>query len=1435
MTFASSVRNCWGNRTRSTRKVRATAAWKRFRSLCFESLEARLALATTLNVTSPADYPGFVIPNDGTLRGAFLAANSINDQIVIKFSSILGKATIYPTQGLPTLTRQVTIDGENRITLDGSSGNSGQPGIVLEGNNSIVKNLTIRNFGGNGIGIRAASGVRISQNTIIDNGGHGIFVRGPSGPHFITDNIIYGPGRAIGLGNNGVTGVVIQNNRIGTSVAGSPGSGTEYGIVVYANSPNNVIQNNTIASATKSGIWIQSGSGGTQVLSNVILDNDQHGILIASGANGNTIRQNTIINNGWNGINAVGQTSDTIVGNSFSTTTSTANSNGRNALDEGRTAIVNVILHGFDPAPGQLASPSATHSAEFMLPFENLAFQLTQSGEVPEELRGRVHNVIPQWDSTSFFGDAFVHLLIAEVLLAKADTLSGRERSLALASYSEYASVAAAAAAAADRFVTLTANRVVQQLVTDANLLVEADHSILSQRIHLVGHSRGAAVAVLVARELARRGYTNLDLTFLDGYGADWNHDGGLLSKLNLGELAAPLAGIPRFNLRANTGLALDPAIDNLIVTGTIELIYGPASVALSQLRSASMGILIGSLPNLRAPERSGFTNVTLVGGPGPQGTYHTTITPFFASQSSLYGSIVPGGLPGGSDSTSASVGEVRGAEAFAASPANGPAGASVAYGFSDGTLDRLGELASLLASYEPSGDSELDAAHAELSQAQAIVGTSWSNSGDVRLVTVDGDTWLSLRGTQGNAHIAQEVALPERISQLEFALRVLSAGVEDRLEVYRDGLLISSLALLTQPTTSQQSIALTERLDGASSFEFRLVTANASTEVLLDDFCITSPPNTAPVIADLDIAFPDVSPSRNAGSNLGALVSDLALGVTDGDDGARRGIAITHFNPAIGLFQYSLDGSTWKDVLDVSDSESLLLPADGIARVRFLPTPGLTGLFANAITFKAWDQSRGLAQLSGELHDTTVSGSESPFSIDSEVARLTILPNQAPVLASSNALASAFENQAGGDGTLVRDLLLGTVVDADAGALQGLAVISVDVAAGVWEYRLSSSDPWTAIGSVSAANALLLPADNEARIRLRPSKSLVGTVSNALSFHAWDQTGVDSAGDRVAVSATGGTAAFSEATHVAAIDILDPPRVTGVFARGTNWSSSFLDYLASQGLGDSAMGVRVSSGAAQLSALPWVNIDRIAIQFNETVSIDGTSLQLVGERLGEVDVSNAAFEFDPSRNAAIWTLTEPLPVDKLILGVRAVSVLDSRSNQLDGEWITGVSVYSGNNGTGGDWTFRLNVVPGDIDDSQGVVFSEVARARLKIGRTTADSDYNFRQDVDGSGGITFSDVAQARLRVGSAISGLPEPVIVWPVAAAPSPLVGESSPAEYGEVNESGAVVPSNREDSGDADSVQLSASDLELIDSAYARLSSSGWFGATNSRRRY
>jgi hypothetical protein len=291
---------------------------------------------------------------------------------------------------------------------------------------------------------------------------------------------------------------------------------------------------------------------------------------------------------------------------------------------------------------------------------------------------------------------------------------------------------------------------------------------------------------------------------------------------------------------------------------------------------------------------------------------------------------------------------------------------------------------------------------------------------------------------------------------------------------------------------------------------------------------------------------------NQNAGppvGTVGTLVSDLVDdtnprggldNVIDQGSGQRLGVAITAVDSTHGSWYFSTDnGTTWNPLSTPSASSARLLAADANTRLYFQPDVTYSGTLANAITFRAWDQNTGT---NGGTGDTTINGGSTAFSTATDTAGFVVFVNRAPVLDSAKQPTLAPINQdarapVGPVGTLVSQLVdfvapagqVDNVSDPDLGARLGIAITGADTSNGRWFYSTDNGSTWNDLGTPSRASSRLLAADANSRLYFQPNPNYTGTIANAITFRAWDQT-TGSSGGTASASINGGSTSFSSA-----------------------------------------------------------------------------------------------------------------------------------------------------------------------------------------------------------------------------------------------------------------------------------------------------------------
>ncbi|HEX5446503.1 MAG TPA: right-handed parallel beta-helix repeat-containing protein, partial [Pirellulales bacterium] len=305
--------------------------------------------------------------------------------------------------------------------------------------------------------------------------------------------------------------------------------------------------------------------------------------------------------------------------------------------------------------------------------------------------------------------------------------------------------------------------------------------------------------------------------------------------------------------------------------------------------------------------------------------------------------------------------------------------------------------------------------------------------------------------------------------------------------------------------------------------------------------FVFSSKNGTNPVVTDFD-------DGEGNGINRGQVLVTIA---TDPSQGTLM------LGSTAGLTSVAGNGSA-----QITLQGPLAIVNQDLDGLSFIPAPNFAG--AANITFQADDLGNaGLggdqvsAQVTAQVSFTAQHQAPQLYPTGDGVAPATGQPHFASVLQNTPAQSNS--------GSLVGDMLTslnpydiyhdgrptGNVsptayppfldLDADAGAKQGIAVVSV-AGNGIWQYSLDGGGSWVSISptSVSTANALLLPGPSGpgapgALVRFLPAQNYTDSTGAVnMKFFAWDQTDGAAAGSHVNLSgggATGGATAYSSGT----------------------------------------------------------------------------------------------------------------------------------------------------------------------------------------------------------------------------------------------------------------------------------------------------------------
>ena len=372
-----------------------------------------------------------------------------------------------------------------------------------------------------------------------------------------------------------------------------------------------------------------------------------------------------------------------------------------------------------------------------------------------------------------------------------------------------------------------------------------------------------------------------------------------------------------------------------------------------------------------------------------------------------------------------------------------------------------------------------------------AIVGASIS---DVDTGALEGIAVTALNSGNGTwQYSIDDGASWANVGDGDRQLRPVAASV-DRLRFVPDALNADS-ATVTYRAWDQTSGTQGTKVDtstngGTTAFSTATDTASITVTAV----------NDAPVLDNS--GTPTLTTiTEDETNNAGDLVSAiLGASISDVDNGAFEGIAVTAVDNSNGTWQFSMDnGSTWTDVGAVADNSALLLRADRPTAVRARRAERRHG----------HDQLPGLGsdqRHPGSKVDASSNGGATAFSTATDTASITVTAvNDAPCWTTAASSDSDHHHRRRHQqrGDLVSAIVGAWISDVDNGALEGIAITAVDSSNGTWQFSIDGGSTWTDVGAVADNSALLLRATDRSALRARRDNADTASIT----FRAWDQT----------------------------------------------------------------------------------------------------------------------------------------------------------------------------------------------------------------------------------------------------------------------------------------------------------------------------------------
>ncbi len=176
-----------------------------------------------------------------------------------------------------------------------------------------------------------------------------------------------------------------------------------------------------------------------------------------------------------------------------------------------------------------------------------------------------------------------------------------------------------------------------------------------------------------------------------------------------------------------------------------------------------------------------------------------------------------------------------------------------------------------------------------------------------------------------------------------------------------------------------------------------------------------------------------------------------------------------------------------------------------------------------------------------------------------------------------------------GAVGTLVSDLIdsggtLNNFSDTD-GDSPAIAIIGTNLGGGTLYYSIDNGTSWSDVGTVSETSARVLYADSNTRLAFDSAASFDGTISDLITFKAWDRNGPYSNGD----------------TSIATV-----PTLTGTYSTDYNFGGRYAKELALSSDRNTAF-IAFTGGYGELSGFQIIDVsNKESPSLTSHVYVDG-------------------------------------------------------------------------------------------------------------------------------------------------------------------------------------------------------------------------------------
>ncbi|MFN0197548.1 MAG: Calx-beta domain-containing protein, partial [Planctomycetaceae bacterium] len=271
-----------------------------------------------------------------------------------------------------------------------------------------------------------------------------------------------------------------------------------------------------------------------------------------------------------------------------------------------RKEYVNILIHGFDPAP----TPGSYETMWDLWESYGAGLEAYADQSGNEKLHNNVSHYSAEWKSSEGWYSALIDVLGYSALQAVRSRpinplLDAAAAGLQLIFLADgERSMKKAAIYASNAAKTIVEEVLNSQAPEEASLI---GSTFDDQWIHVIGHSRGGAVGAEVVRLLREQGYHVDQYTALDGYSTDWPDLSSMLGDFNITATLARgyLTPGKQINYRVDQGLVQYAAdtgatiVESLIETYFAYYLFHPIDVELGT-------DFVAALADWRAPVRNG-------------------------------------------------------------------------------------------------------------------------------------------------------------------------------------------------------------------------------------------------------------------------------------------------------------------------------------------------------------------------------------------------------------------------------------------------------------------------------------------------------------------------------------------------------------------------------------------------------------------------------------------------------------------------------------------------------------------------------------------------------------------------------------------------------------------------------------------------------------